>query len=60
MYQLVPALIGRSFNLVEIGRYFIPDITLLVFSSVVADLVLGSFKLVTVLTTRFFLQTSPK
>jgi CubicO group peptidase (beta-lactamase class C family) len=58
MYQLVPALIGRSFNLAEIGRYFLPDITLLVFGAVVADLAKGSFKLVTVLVSRVFVRES--
>lgn len=57
MYQFVPALIGRSFNLAEIGRYFLPDITLLVFGAVVADLAKGSYKLVTVLVTRAIVRT---
>lgn len=56
MYQLVPALIGRSFNLAEIGRYLLPDVTLLVFGSVVADVAKGSYKLVTVLATRVFVR----
>ncbi|MGZ5420645.1 MAG: hypothetical protein ACXWXF_00550 [Aeromicrobium sp.] len=57
MYQLVPALIGRGFNLTDVGRYyFLPDLTLLVFGSVVADLAQGSYRLVTVLVTRFFVR----
>ena len=56
MYQLVPALIGRSYNLTDVGRYFLPDLTLLVFGSVVADLAQGSYKLVTVLVTRSFVR----
>ena len=56
MYQLVPALIGRGFNLTELRRYFLPDLTLLMFDSVAADLAQGSYKLVTGLVTRVFVE----
>lgn len=41
MYRVVPALIGRTYNLREVGLYHLPDITLLVAVSVLADFVAG-------------------
>lgn len=50
MYRLVPMLLGRTFNLVEIGLYHLPDITLIVAVSVLADVVAGTAMLAMVLT----------
>lgn len=41
-YRLVPMLIVRAYNLTEIGQYHLPDVTLSIIESVVADLVSGS------------------
>ncbi|SFN62559.1 serine hydrolase domain-containing protein [Mycetocola miduiensis] len=46
MYIVIPTLLGRAYNLREVGLYHLPDITLMVAVSVVADIVSGSMMLV--------------
>lgn len=46
MYVVVPMLLGRAYNLSEVGLYHLPDVTLMVAVSVVADLVAGTVMLV--------------
>ena len=52
LYVVVPRSMGRAFNLGEIGRYHLPDVTLMVMVSVVADLVTGTVMLVVAITDR--------
>ncbi len=52
MYWVIPKLIGRSFNLVEVGRYHLPDLTLLVVASVLGDVLVGLLMLVLLLAPR--------
>lgn len=42
MYVFVPMLLGRAFNLVEVGQFHLPDLTLILAVSVVADLVVAA------------------
>lgn len=46
MYRLIPMMMGRTFNLREIGLYHLPDLTLLVAVSVLTDLIAGGGMLV--------------
>lgn len=56
MYVFVPMLIGRGYDLSYVGRYFLPDITLLVIGAVLGDLGQGTLKLVTALVFRVFVR----
>lgn len=45
MYRAVPMLLGRAYNLSEVGLYYLPEVTLMVAVSVVTDLVAGTVML---------------
>ncbi len=52
-YRVVPVLMGgRAFNLPDIGRYFLPDVTLLLLLAVIPDLVQGVYMLAAAVTVR--------
>jgi hypothetical protein len=50
MYVAVPRSLGRAYNLGEVGLYHLPDVTLMVAVSVVADLIAGTVMLVLIVT----------